>query len=57
MEKTKAQMDLRLSQLLAMKKSQDMTLTTAGELDSIQNHGLKGWTEYCQKHYKIRRGR
>lgn len=52
MEKTQAQMESRLSQLLAMHKSQDMTLTTAGELDAIQNYGLKGWSEYCKKHYK-----
>jgi hypothetical protein len=57
MDKTQAQMELRLSQLLAMKKSQDMTLTTSGELDAIRNYGLKGWSEYCKKHYKIRRGR
>lgn len=54
MEKTQAQMDIRLSQLLALRKSQDLTLRTSGELDAIRNHGLKGWQEYCKKHYKRR---
>ena len=57
MDKTQSQMELRLSQLLALRKAQDMSLTTSGELDAIQNYGLKGWSEYCKKHYKIRRGK
>ena len=52
MQKTAAQMDTRLSQLLGLRKDGNLTLRTSGELDAIRNHGLKGWIEYCKKHYK-----
>jgi hypothetical protein len=54
-EKTQAQMDVRLSQLLQLRSSANLTLKTAGELDAIRNHGLVAWRQFCKKRYATKR--
>lgn len=53
-ERTQADMEKRLSQLMQMRASAALTLRTAGELDAIRNHGLQAWNQYCRKRYAKR---
>lgn len=50
-EKTAADMEKRLSELLQMRSNAALTLCTAGELDAIRNHGLTAWNQYRRKRY------
>ena len=48
-DKTQKDMEYRLSALRQVFNSHQLSLRQAAELDSIQNHGLKGWNEWRRK--------
>lgn len=50
-DKTSAEMEKRLAELLQMKTNANLTLSTAGELDAIRRYGLDAWNQYRRKHY------
>lgn len=52
-DKTAIEMEQRLAQLMQLKTTATLTLSTAGELDAIRNHGVNGWNQYRRKHYKV----
>lgn len=49
-DKTAIDMERRKSELMQLKSTATLTLSTAGELDAI-GHGLTAWNEYRRKHY------
>lgn len=53
-EKTAADMEKRLSELLQMRNNAALTLRTAGELDAIRNHGFTAWLQYRRKQHYAR---
>ena len=53
--KTEADMKIRLSLLRGLLHDGNLSLRLSAELDAIQNHGFKGWTEWLRKNYSRRK--
>ncbi len=49
-ERTQADMEKRLNELLGVRKTAGLSNKQAGELDAIR-HGLNAWNEYRRKRY------
>ena len=50
MEKTAADMKIRLNQLRGMRPN--LSLRLSAELDAIQNYGLEGWLDFLKRRTK-----
>lgn len=48
-EKTQADMEKRLAELMQLKANATLSLRTSAELDAIRNHGLGAWKQYRRK--------